>query len=136
VRILALDYGSTRTGVAISDETGTVARPLTVVDHIGTAAGMGAAGMGALVRLIAANAPGLVVVGLPVSLDAHEHRQARAVRDFVARLEAAVSIPVVTYDERFTTKVAAQRGGRSTLDARAAALILEDYLRSRGEEHG
>ena len=131
MRILALDYGSTRTGVAISDETGTVARPLTVVDHIGTAAGMGA-----LVRLIAANAPGLVVVGLPVSLDAHEHRQARAVRDFVARLEAAVSIPVVTYDERFTTKVAAQRGGRSTLDARAAALILEDYLRSRGEEHG
>jgi putative Holliday junction resolvase len=131
VRILALDYGSRRTGVAISDETGTVARPLTVVDHIGTAAGMGA-----LVRLIAANAPGLVVVGLPVSLDAHEHRQARAVRDFVARLEAAISIPVVTYDERFTTKVAAQRGGRSTLDARAAALILEDYLRSRGEEHG
>lgn len=131
MRILALDYGSTRTGVAISDETGTVARPLTVVDHIGTAAGMGA-----LVRLIAANAPGLVVVGLPVSLDAHEHRQARAVRDFVARLEAAISIPVVTYDERFTTKVAAQRGGRSTLDARAAALILEDYLRSRGEEHG
>lgn len=131
MRILALDYGSRRTGVAISDETGTVARPLTVVDHIGTAAGMGA-----LVRLIAANAPGLVVVGLPVSLDAHEHRQARAVRDFVARLEAAVSIPVVTYDERFTTKVAAQRGGRSTLDARAAALILEDYLRSRGEEHG
>jgi len=131
VRILALDYGSTRTGVAISDETGTVARPLTVVDHIGTAAGMGA-----LVRLIAANAPGLVVVGLPVSLDAHEHRQARVVRDFVARLEAAISIPVVTYDERFTTKVAAQRGGRSTLDARAAALILEDFLRSRGEEHG
>ena len=131
MRILALDYGSTRTGVAISDETGTVARPLTVVDHIGTAAGMGA-----LVRLIAANAPGLVVVGLPVSLDAHEHRQARAVRDLVARLEAAISIPVVTYDERFTTKVAAQRGGRSTLDARAAALILEDYLRSRGEEHG
>ena len=131
MRILALDYGSRRTGVAISDETGTVARPLTVVDHIGTAAGMGA-----LVRLIAANAPGLVVVGLPVSLDAHEHRQARAVRDFVARLEAAISIPVVTYDERFTTKVAAQRGGRSTLDARAAALILEDYLRSRGEEHG
>ena len=131
MRILALDYGSTRTGVAISDETGTVARPLTVVDRIGTTAGMDA-----LVRLIAANVPGLVVVGLPVSLDAHEHRQARAVRDFVARLEAAVSIPVVTYDERFTTKVAAQRGGRSTLDARAAALILEDYLRSRGEEHG
>jgi putative Holliday junction resolvase len=126
VRILALDYGSARTGVAVSDASGTITRPLAVVDRVGTLAGMGE-----LVRLIAENAPGLIVVGLPVSLDAREHDQARAVRDFVTRLEAAVTVPVVTYDERFTTKVAAQRGGRAAIDARAAALILEDFLRSR-----
>jgi putative Holliday junction resolvase len=126
VRILALDYGSARTGVAVSDASGTITRPLAVVDRVGTLAGMGE-----LVRLIAENAPGLIVVGLPVSLDAREHDQARAVRDFVARLEAAVTVPVVMYDERFTTKVAAQRGGRAAIDARAAALILEDFLSSR-----
>jgi putative Holliday junction resolvase len=129
--VLALDYGSARTGVAISDETGTITRPLAVVDRVGTLAGMDA-----LVQLIAEHAPSLVVVGLPVSLDAREHSQARAVRDFVARLEAAVTVPVVTYDERFTTKVASARGGRSAIDARAAALILEDFLRAHEGETG
>lgn len=131
MRVLAVDYGSARTGVAVSDESGTITRPLAVVSRVGTVAGMKT-----LLRLIAENEPGLIVVGLPVSLDAREHDQARAVRDFVTRLESAVSVPVVTYDERFTTKVATQRGGRAAIDARAAALILEDYLRSREGDGG
>ncbi len=52
-------------------------------------------------------------------------------RSFVARLAREVDVPVVVYDERFTTAIAQQRGGKGPLDARAAAQILEDYLSSR-----
>ncbi len=72
----------------------------------------------------------MVVVGLPVSLDGAEHQQAREVRSFVGRLRQTIDVPVVLYDERFTTALARRRGGASELDARAAALILEDYLTS------
>jgi putative Holliday junction resolvase len=68
------------------------------------------------------------VVGLPVSLDGGEHGQVRDVRSFVARLRNSIDVPVVLYDERFTTAIAQQRGGAGALDARAAAQILEDYL--------
>jgi putative Holliday junction resolvase len=123
VRLLALDYGVARTGVAISDETGSIARPLTVVARAGTAAGLEA------VRgLVATEGVSRVVVGLPVSLDGGEHGQAREVRSFVARLRRVIDVPVDLYDERFTTAIAQQRGGRGALDARAAAQILEDYL--------
>ncbi len=123
--MLALDYGLARTGVAISDETGSIARPLTVVARAGSAAGL------ETVRdLVNAEGAAMVVVGLPVSLDGAEHQQAREVRSFVGRLRRAIEVPVVLYDERFTTALARRRGGASELDARAAALILEDYLTS------
>lgn len=126
MRIVALDYGVARTGVAISDETGTLARPLSVVERVDTAAGFTA-----LLELLEREAPGEIVVGLPVSLDGREHEQARRVREFVRRLAAAVSQPISLYDERFTSKLADQRGGSAGRDARAAATLLEDYLRSR-----
>jgi len=125
VRVLALDYGLARTGVAVSDETGSIARPLTVVARAGSAAGLQS-----VKELVSAEGAGLVVVGLPVSLDGGEHQQAREVRSFVGRLREALEVPVVLYDERFTTALARRRGGTSELDARAAALILEDYLAS------
>ena len=123
--MLALDYGLARTGVAISDETGSIARPLTVVARAGSAAGLRS-----VKELVSAEGAGLVVVGLPVSLDGGEHQQAREVRSFVGRLRQTIDVPVVLYDERFTTALARRRGGSSALDARAAALILEDYLTS------
>ena len=123
MRVLALDYGAARTGVAVSDETGTIASPLTVVERAGSEAGLEA-----LCRLVADQGAGLVVVGLPVSLDGVEHAQARAARSFAGRLRVALEVPVVLYDERFTTAIAQRKGGRSELDARAAAQILEDYL--------
>lgn len=125
MRVLALDYGLARTGVAVSDETGSIARPLTVVARAGSAAGLQS-----VKELVSAEGAGLVVVGLPVSLDGGEHQQAREVRSFVGRLREALEVPVVLYDERFTTALARRRGGTSELDARAAALILEDYLAS------
>ena len=123
MRLLALDYGVARTGVAVSDETGTLARPLTVVAR--ARAGAGLAEIEALVR---DHGIARVVVGLPVSLDGHEHGQAREVRSFVALLASRLEVPVVLYDERFTTTIAQRRGGAGALDARAAAALLEDYL--------
>jgi putative Holliday junction resolvase len=128
VRILALDHGAVRTGVAISDETATLARPLTVLDRVETDAGFAA-----LLALVRNEAPGCVVVGLPVSLDGREHDQARRARAFAARLAAAITVPVALYDERFTSRLADQRGGRAARDARAAATLLEDYLRTIGD---
>lgn len=131
MRTLALDFGAARTGVALSDETGTIASPLTVVERVNTESGRRR-----LLEIITEQAPAMIVIGMPVSLDAREHAQARLVREFVTSLRAATEIPVVTYDERFTTKVAAQRGGSSLVDARAAALILEDYLHSLAHDDG
>jgi putative holliday junction resolvase len=125
VRVLALDHGAVRTGVAISDETATLARPLTVLDRVETDAGFAA-----LLALVRSEAPACIVVGLPVSLDGRERDQAKRARIFAARLAEAVDLPVEVYDERFTSRMADQRGGRAPLDARAAAILLEDYLRT------
>ena len=125
MRVVALDHGTARTGVAVSDETATLARPLAVVKRVGTDAGFAE-----LLALLAVQAPTRIVVGLPTSLDGREHAQARQARAFAARLAAAVDVPVVLFDERFTTRLADRRGGRAAHDARAAATLLEDYLRS------
>ncbi|HEY5388021.1 MAG TPA: Holliday junction resolvase RuvX [Thermoleophilia bacterium] len=129
MRVLALDHGTVRTGVAVSDPTGTLARPLTVVAKVD-----GDAGFATLLKLLADEAPERIVVGLPVSLDGTERDQAARARAFAARLAAAVDVPVALYDERFTSKLADQRGGRAARDARAAATLLEDYLRCAGEQ--
>jgi putative holliday junction resolvase len=86
--------------------------------------------------LVGEQSPGRIVVGLPVSLDGREHAQAGRARRFATRLEAAVAVPVALYDERFTSKLADQRGGRAGRDARAAAALLEDYLRRMGADAG
>jgi putative Holliday junction resolvase len=125
VKVVALDHGTVRTGVAVSDETGTLARPLTVVERVGTVNGFAA-----LLALLEAERPARIVVGLPLSLDGREHGQARSARAFAQRLAAAVDVPVELADERFTTKLADQRGGAAARDARAAANLLEDYLRT------
>jgi putative holliday junction resolvase len=125
VKVVALDHGAVRTGVAVSDETGTLARPLTVVERVGTEAGFAA-----LLEVLQAQRPARIVVGLPLSLDGREHGQARSARAFAQRLAAAVEVSVELVDERFTSKLADQRGGSASRDARAAATLLEDYLRT------
>jgi putative Holliday junction resolvase len=129
VRVLAIDHGAVRTGVAVSDATGTLARPLTVVERVDSEAGFAA-----LLDLVAEQEPGRIVVGLPLSLDGREHAQAGRARMFAERLKAETTIPVDLYDERFTSKVADQRGGSAGRDARAAATLLEDYLRRTGAD--
>lgn len=125
MKVLALDYGAARTGVAVSDETGTIARPLATVERASSDAGL--ARVVELVRELGAE---LVVVGLPLTLRGAHGEQARATGEFVRALRRALDVPVETYDERFTTALAARGGGStSTEDARAAAHLLEGYLR-------
>ncbi len=117
MKVLALDYGSARTGIAVSDPTGTVARPVGVAERVGTAAGFEQ-----LVKTIRDEQPERVVIGLPLTLRGEEGEQARETLGFVERVRGAVDVPVETWDERFTSKLA---GGD---DARAAAYLLSSYL--------
>jgi putative holliday junction resolvase len=117
VKILALDYGSARTGVAVSDPTGTVARPLVIVERAGTKAGLAR-----LKEIIDAEAPERIVVGLPLTLRGEYGAQAEETERFVERLRAVVGVPVERYDERFTSTLA------DGDDSRAAAHLLSGYL--------
>lgn len=125
MKVLALDYGSARTGVAVSDPTGTLARPLCTVEDAATDAGL--ARLGELVRGEDADR---VVVGLPLTLRGERGAQADETMRFVDRLRSVVDVPVETFDERFTTALAGPGEGD---DARAAAHLLSGYLEwSRG----
>jgi putative Holliday junction resolvase len=124
VRVIALDYGSARTGVAVSDATGTIARPLGVVERAASEAGL--ARLAALVR---AEGVERVVVGLPLTLRGEHGAQAQETEAFVEALRAAVEVPVESFDERFTTGLAASVGSDDAPeDARAAAHLLSSYL--------
>jgi putative Holliday junction resolvase len=123
LRILALDYGSARCGVAVSDPTGTLATPLEPVLAAGTRKGLRR-----VAQLVDELGAERVVVGLPVSLSGGDSRQTRETREFADRLRGAVSVPVELYDERFTTSLAAQAGGEAALDSRAAAVLLDEWL--------
>jgi putative Holliday junction resolvase len=120
VKVLALDYGAARTGVAISDPTGTLARPLRVVRRAGTDDGLRE-----LAALVRAEAVDRVVVGLPLTLRGERGDQAEETERFAEALQAALDVPVERYDERFTTTLA---GPGADDDARAAAHLLTSYL--------
>jgi putative Holliday junction resolvase len=133
VKIVAVDYGSARTGVAVSDPTGTLARPIGVIERVGTEVGLER-----LVELIASEGAERVVVGMPLTLRGEVGEQARETERFVDQLRQAVDVPVEGFDERFTTDLAEQDPGSRNLppDARAAAHLLTSYLAwsSRGAE--
>jgi putative Holliday junction resolvase len=87
-------------------------------------------GIAEIARLVAEREVDSVVVGLPISLSGSEGEQAQEVRAFVDCLRKDLPVPVETYDERFTTKLAAADEGRAPEDSRAAAHLLTSYLRS------
>ena len=121
---MALDYGSARTGVAVSDATGTLARPLGVVERAASDAGLRE-----LAELVAAEGVERVVVGLPLTLRGDAGAQAAETAAFVEALEAVLDVPVESFDERFTTALAASGpSSRAPEDARAAAHLLESWL--------
>jgi putative holliday junction resolvase len=117
VRIIALDFGRARTGVAVSDPTGELARPLTVVE-----AAASPAGLTRVAEIAAEHEVELVVVGLPLTLKGEWGEQARETERFVEALRSRLAVPVELFDERFTSVLA--EGD----DAKAAAHLLSDYL--------
>jgi len=124
-RVLALDYGRARCGCAVSDPSRTLATPVEVVADPGSEDGIAE-----IASIVAEREIESVVVGLPISLSGGEGEQALEVRAFVDRLRGVLSVPVETYDERFTTKLAEADQGRAPEDSRAAAHLLTSYLRS------
>jgi putative Holliday junction resolvase len=123
MKVLALDYGSARTGVAVSDPTGTLARPVGVVEQVGTEAGMAQ-----LLELIRVENPERIVVGLPLTMRGERGEQARETEQFVETLRGSTAIRVESFDERFTTDLAEQTPSAAPEDARAAAHLLSGYL--------
>ena len=120
---MALDYGSARTGVAVSDPTGTLARPLCVVEKARTEAGLEQ-----IVALVREHEAERIVVGLPLTLRGERGEQATETEQFVETLRSAVSVPVELFDERFTTDLAQQTSGGAPEDALAAAHLLSGWL--------
>jgi putative Holliday junction resolvase len=123
VKVLALDFGSARTGVAVSDPTGSVARPVGVVERAATASGIAR-----ILELVSGEDVELIVVGLPVTLRGERGAQAEETERFVDALRAATDLPVESFDERFTTKLAAAGAAKAPEDAVAAAHLLTSYL--------
>jgi putative holliday junction resolvase len=141
VRALAVDLGSRRIGLAISDATGLLARPLEVIEATGAAQVLRVA---EAVARIGAEEDGLavVVVGLPRRLDGTPNEQTAAVQAFVEALRSRIRQPIVLQDERLSSVEAESRLARrdrnwrsrkKTLDAVAAAVILQDYLDGDGQ---
>jgi len=131
-KALALDYGSARTGVALSDPSGTLARPLCVVEKVGAKSGMAE-----LCAIIEREAPEVVVVGLPLTLRGERGPQAVETEAFIARLRSRCRIPILTEDERLTTSIArrmpttSRRRTATGEDAQAAAVLLQTFLDRR-----
>jgi putative Holliday junction resolvase len=133
-RILALDYGTKRIGVALSDELGWTAQPLETferrtldrdIEHIAS--------------LVASHDVRQVVLGFPLQLDGREGPAVQAMRDFAGRLERGLPVPVVLWDERMTTKAAedlliaadvSRKKRKGAVDRVAAAILLQSYLAS------
>jgi len=134
MRILAIDYGTKRMGIALSDETKTIAQPLQYIpshpfDQF----------VVRLKEIIHAKEVDLILVGLPRNMDGSYGPAALRVQEFVAVLKLAVGMPVQTWDERLTSAQAnrfliganvrrAQR--KEKVDQTAAALLLQSYLES------
>ena len=141
MRVLALDVGRRRVGLAISDPTRTLARPLTTLT---VAPGEAVARVAREIDRLALDEDGIaeIVIGLPVHLDGSPSEQTTYVAAFVRRLQACTAIPIAFEDERLTSREAESRLAqrepdwrkrKSRLDAAAAAIILQDYLdRTRG----
>jgi putative Holliday junction resolvase len=133
VRVLGLDLGSRRIGVAVSDSTRTLASPVTVITR-GRRIHDDHAAIAALAREYHV---GEIVVGLPLALSGQEGPAAQSVRAEVAQLERLVDVPVTMCDERFTT-VAAERNlsargvktrrQRPVIDQEAATVLLQGWL--------
>ena len=138
MRILGIDHGTKRIGLAIADEDGTLAVPFGVLEHTGMPMVLAE-----VRRLIAQEEISRIVIGIPLSLDGDQQSdQEVLVRAFIDALRGAIDVPIETIDERFTTTEAAMIAGavprkqRVQKDEAAAAIILQAYLDQRMSKSG
>jgi putative holliday junction resolvase len=138
MRILAVDHGSKRLGLAISDPTGTIAAPLMVLQHTGREADTAK-----VAELVREHGVGLVVVGQSLGDDGQPNPAGRSAGRFAEALRARIEAPVVMWDEAFSTQEARRarvrmgvprKKRRGHLDELAAVLILQSYLETRPPE--
>ncbi len=141
MRILGLDIGDRRIGVALSDPGGILATPLTILESRNADKNIAA-----VIALLNQHEVGQIVAGIPLSMDGSIGPQAEKVQAFVEKLKQQTEVPVVLRDERLTTYSAQvlmreahpeKRKKKTRDDAIAAALILQGYLdeiRAKGNE--
>ena len=129
-RVLALDFGKARTGVAMSDPTGTIVTPMDPVLKANSSDGLAS-----IAALVASHDVTRIVVGLPVGLRGDETRQTAQCRSFAARLAQHVDVPVELHDERFTSRLAdrtvAETGSGASRDSLAASHLLQSWMEAR-----
>jgi putative holliday junction resolvase len=140
MRVVGIDFGERRIGVAISDVSGTLARPLKTIQR-GTSDADAVEQLRAMIEELAAeDEVGSVVVGLPKRLDGSPNPQTLRVGTMVTLLSARLAVPIFTQDERLSSREADERLSlrekdwrkrKAKLDAAAAAVILQDYLDAR-----
>lgn len=136
MRVLGIDLGSKRIGIAASDRSGTIASPLTVLQRCGSQGG----DHRNIAKIVVEEEVVAIVVGLPLNMDGSEGKAAQSARAEVERMATVVGVPVYVHDERLTT-VAADRvmmeqnmnaqARRKVVDKWAAAVILQAWLDSR-----
>lgn len=133
-RILALDPGSKRIGVALSDEFGWTAQPLETYERRSVAEDVAH-----IQQLVRQHDVGRVVMGLPIRMDGRAGPEAESARLFLESLERALDVPVIAWDERLTSKAAekmlieadvSRKKRKGAVDRVAAAILLQSYLES------
>src|SRR5574342_1231463 len=133
-RILALDHGTKRIGVALSDELGWTAQPLETFERRTLDRDIAH-----ILQLVDTHEVGRVLLGFPLQLDGREGPAIQAMRAFATRLEQGLSVPLVLWDERMTTKAAedlliaadvSRKKRKGAVDRVAAAILLQSYLAS------
>ena len=133
-RILALDYGTKRIGVALSDELGWTAQPLETLNRRTLDRDIAH-----IASLVATHEVGQVLLGFPLQLDGREGPAFQGMREFYARLEEELTVPVILWDERLTTKAAedlliaadvSRKKRKGVVDRIAASILLQSYLAS------
>jgi putative Holliday junction resolvase len=138
-RILSIDYGTVRIGIAISDPLRLIAQALDTYPNNDNF-------IPKLTLLLQEHGVGMIVVGMPLNLKGREEQKAREVRLFIDRLSETVSVPIRTWDERFTSTMAKQalldmgigrkkRQEKSRVDQIAAALLLQSFLDAKAYEN-
>jgi len=134
-RVLALDVGDRRIGVAVSDELGLTAQGVTTIHRRSWAADLDD-----IARLVETWQADTIVVGLPLTLEGAIGPRAQTVQAFIKRLESAVGVPILTWDERFSTVTAervlidanlSRAKRRRVIDKTAAVVILQHFLDTR-----